>query len=74
MEKNFALLDNLEENLKAIKDIDDSVKITLGPTGKNGIVTIFDTNKKLELKVITSGSALIKALEFSTSSANVILE
>ena len=51
MEKNFALLDNLEENLKAIKDIDDSVKITLGPTGKNGIVTIFDTNKKLELKV-----------------------
>ena len=74
MEKNFALLDNLEENLKAIKDIDDSVKITLGPTGKNGIVTIFDTNKKLELKVITSGSALIKAMEFSTSSANVILE
>ena len=74
MEKNFALLDNLEENLQAINDIDDSVKITLGPTGKNGILTIFDNNKKLELKVITSGSALIKALEFSTNSANVILE
>ena len=53
MEKNFALLDNLEENLQAINDIDDSVKITLGPTGKNGILTIFDNNKKLELKVIT---------------------
>ena len=43
MKKNFALLDNLEENLQAINDIDDSVKITLGPTGKNGILTIFDT-------------------------------
>ena len=74
MKKNFTLLDNLEENLIAINAIDDSVKITLGPTGKNGILTIFDNNKKLELKVITSGSALIKALEFSTNSANVILE
>ena len=74
MKKNFTLLDNLEENLIAINAIDDSVKITLGPTGKNGIVTSFDTNKNLESKIITSGSALIKALEFSTTSANVILE
>lgn len=74
MKKNFALLDNLEENLQAINEIDESVKITLGPTGKNGIVTTFDTNKKLELKVITSGSALAKALEFSTNSGTVILE
>ena len=55
-------------------DIDDAVKITLGPTGKNGIVTVFDTTKKFDLKVITSGSALIKALSFDSASANVILE
>jgi chaperonin GroEL len=74
MRKNFALLKNLEENFQAINDIDDAVKITLGPTGKNGIVTVFDTTKKFDLKVITSGSALIKALSFDSASANVILE
>ena len=36
---------------------------------------LIDTNKKLELKIITSWfKTLLKALEFSTTSANVILE
>ena len=71
---NFALLENLDENFQAINDIDDAVKISLGPTGKNGILAVFDTSKKFDLKVITSGSALIKALSFDSASANVILE
>ena len=70
MRKNFSLFRNLEENVKAIGDIDDCIKITLGPTGKTGIVG--DT--KNQLKFITTGSLLIKALEFQSSSANVILK
>ncbi len=68
--KKFSLFDQLEVNLKTIEDIDSSVKITLGPTGKNGILS----NPKSELKFITSGSFLLKSLEFSQSSSNVILK
>ena len=68
--KNFSLFRNLQENINALNDIDDCIRITLGPTGKTGIVA----NKKNELKFITSGSLLIKSLEFSSSSANVILK
>ena len=39
MRKNFSLFRNLEQNVKAIENIDDCIKITLGPTGKNGIVS-----------------------------------
>ena len=67
--KNFSLFRNLEQNIKAINDIDDCIKITLGPTGKNGIVA---TSK--DLKFITTGSLLIKSLDFPESSANVILK
>jgi chaperonin GroEL len=70
MRQNFSLFRDLEENIKAINDIDDSVKITLGPTGKNGIVS----NKKGQLNFITSGSILIKSLEFDNPSANIILK
>ena len=74
--KTFSLFKNLEENVQAIKDIDHSVSITLGPTGKNGISSLMGTNEKLgpELKIITSGSKLIKILEFPQTSANVIVE
>jgi chaperonin GroEL len=68
--KNFSLFRNLEENIQAINDIDDSIKITLGPTGKNGIVA----DEKNSLKFITTGSLLIKSLQFPSSSANVILK
>jgi chaperonin GroEL len=70
MRKNFSLFRNLEQNVKAIENIDDCIKITLGPTGKNGIIA----NAKSDLKFITSGSTLIKSLEFENSSANVILK
>jgi len=70
MRKNFSLFEQLDKNLKTIDDIDNCIKITLGPTGKNGITS----NKKEELKLITSGSLLIKALDFPTSAGNVILK
>lgn len=70
MRKNFSLFKNLNKNIKTIENIDECIKITLGPTGKNGIVA----NKKNELKFITSGSILIKSLEFEDSQSNVILK
>jgi hypothetical protein len=39
MKTKFSLFDQLSSNLKHIDDIDNCVKITLGPTGKNGIVS-----------------------------------
>ena len=74
--KTFSLFKNLEENVQAIKDIDHSVSITLGPTGKTAVSSLMGTNEKLgpELKIITSGSKLIKILEFPQTSANVIVE
>lgn len=68
--KKFSLFENIERNLKAIENIYDSIKITLGPTGKNGIISTGNS----ELKFITSGSILLKSLEFPFSSANVILK
>lgn len=70
MRKNFSLFEQLDKNLKTIDDIDNCIKITLGPTGKNGITS----NKKGELKFITSGSLLLKALDFPTSAGNIILK
>ena len=37
MKKKFSLFEELDQNLKVIEDIDDCIKITLGPTGKNGM-------------------------------------
>jgi len=68
--KKFSLFEQLEVNLKTIEEIDNSIKITLGPTGKNGIVSTGNN----ELKFITSGSILLKALEFPKSSSNLILK
>lgn len=68
--KKFSLFNNLEINIQALEDIDNSIKITLGPTGKNGIIS----NQKSDLTFITSGSLLLKALEFKEISANIILK
>jgi chaperonin GroEL len=68
--KKFSLFEQLETNLKTIENIYDSIKITLGPTGKNGILF----TSASELKFITSGSMLLKSLEFSSHSSNVILK
>jgi chaperonin GroEL len=70
MKKKFSLFEELNTNLETINNIDNCIKITLGPTGKNGIVS----DEKGNLKFLTSGSLLIKSLEFSTNSANVILK
>ena len=70
MTKKFSLFEQLESNIKIINDIDDAVKITLGPTGKTGIIA----NKKGDLSFITSGSALVKSLEFESNSGNVLLK
>lgn len=70
MRKNFSLFKNLTKNIETIENIDECIKITLGPTGKNGIVA----NKKNDLKFITSGSTLIKSLEFEEKESNIILK
>ena len=68
--KKFSLFKELETNIKTIDDIDNSIKITLGPTGKNGI----SSNLKGDITFLTSGSLLLKSLEFENSSSNVILK
>jgi chaperonin GroEL len=68
--QKFSLLENINSNLKTINNIDNAIKITLGPTGKNGIVS----NSKNEIKFLTTGSLLLNSLEFDETSSNVILK
>jgi|LakMenE01Jun11ns_1017448.scaffolds.fasta_scaffold9959530_23 chaperonin GroEL len=70
MKKKFSLFENLEKNLQTIEDINNSIKITLGPTGKIGIAS----NKQGNLKIITTGSILLNSLEFSSNSSNILLK
>jgi chaperonin GroEL len=68
--KKFSLFENIEGNLNTIHQIDEAIGITLGPTGKNGIFS----NLKGDLKFITTGSLLLKSLEFEDKSSNIILK
>jgi chaperonin GroEL (HSP60 family) len=70
MKKNFSLFEEFTQNVQTISDIDNCIKITLGPTGKNCIVA----DKKGNLKFVTSGSLLMKSLDFPSSSGNIILK
>jgi chaperonin GroEL len=70
MKKTFSLFEELTTNVQTINDIDNGIKITLGPTGKNGIVS----DEKGNLKFITSGSLLMKSLDFPSASGNIILK
>jgi chaperonin GroEL len=70
MKKKFSLFKDLSKNIKTIEKIDNCIKITLGPNGKNGIVLTI----KNDLKFLTNGSLLIKSLEFNNSSSNVLLK
>jgi chaperonin GroEL len=70
MKKKFSLFEQFNTNIETINDIDSCIKITLGPTGKNGIVA----DSKGNLTFITSGSLLMKSLDFPTSAGNVILK
>lgn len=53
-----------------ISQIYDSVKIALGPTGKNGIAL----TKSNEMKFLTSGILILKSLEFPEKSSNILLK
>ena len=70
MKNKFSLFKSLETNLNTIECIDNSIKIVLGPTGKTGL----SMNTKNNLKFLTSGSSLMKSLEFQNKSSNVILK
>jgi chaperonin GroEL len=70
MKKKFSLFYNVTENINGIEKIDNSIKITLGPTGKNGIFSPLKT----ELKLLTSGSLVIKNLELNSFSENLLLK
>ena len=70
MKKKFSLFEQLETNIQTIEDINNSIKITLGPTGKNGIVS----NSKGNIKVISTGSTLLNSLEFASKSSNILLK
>jgi len=70
MKKNFSLFQNVFENIEKISQIDNCVKITLGPTGKNGLLL----DKKENVKILTSGAVLIKALEFKNRQADILLK
>ena len=70
MKNKFSLYTDIELNRKIIKDIDRGVRITLGPTGKNGIIL----NPNNTINFISSGSNLIKNLDFEEHSANILLK
>jgi chaperonin GroEL len=70
MKKKFSLFTQFNTQNEILEKIYECVKITLGPTGKNGIVA----NKNKTLNFITSGSNLLKALEFNNYSSNVLVK
>jgi chaperonin GroEL len=70
MEKKFSLFNQFTTQNEILEKIYECVKITLGPTGKNGIVG----NKNKSLNFITSGSNLLKAIEFNDYSANILVK
>ena len=70
MKKKFSLFEEFTQNVQTISDIDNCIKITLGPTGKNCIVA----DQKGNLKYVTSGSLLMKSLDFPSASGNIILK
>jgi chaperonin GroEL len=70
MRSRFSLSKLLTTDIEAIEKIEECIKITLGPTGKN---TLLSTNKQ-GLKFLTNGSILIKSLEFENSASNILLK
>lgn len=70
MKTEYSLLTFLTKNKLTLTNIQECIQVTLGPTGRNGIVA----NPKGDLKFITNGSLLLKSLEFSTSGENILLK
>lgn len=69
MKKKFSLFNELSKNLQTIEDIDCCIKISLGPIGKVGMLC----TKKKEIKILSTGSSLIKSLDFKTYAATLLL-
>jgi chaperonin GroEL len=71
MKNSFSLFDRLRnQTTETIQKIYGCVKITLGPTGKNGIVATPNSS----LKILTNGSLLMKSLDFEPASANILVK
>jgi chaperonin GroEL len=70
MKNKFSLFNQLPRTLRTIEVLDQAIRITLGPTGKNGLVA----NGKSDTKILTTGSSLIKAIEFKDKSSNILLK
>ena len=70
MKFNFSLSKLLTIDTEVIEKIENCTKVTLGPTGKNGLVF----SKKQGLKFLTNGSNIIKSLEFSNPESNTLLK
>lgn len=70
MKTYFSLLNELNKNTQILNTLEECITVTLGPKGKNGIVS----DKQDPLKFISNGSLLLKSLNFPTSSENIILK
>jgi chaperonin GroEL len=70
MKSTFSLSKLLTIDTEVLEKIEECIKVTLGPSGKNGLVF----TKKQGLKFLTNGSLLIKSLEFSNHSSNILLK
>lgn len=71
MKNSFSLLDQFSnQTAEMIQKIYECIKITLGPTGKNGIVA----SRTQSIKILTNGSVLMKSLEFSSRSATILVK
>ena len=70
MKFNFSLSKLLTIDTEVIEKIENCIKVTLGPTGKNGLVV----TKNQGLKFLTNGSNIIKSLEFSNAESNTLLK
>ena len=70
MKKKFSLFQDFSSHKQTIEKMYECVQITLGPIGKNGLIS----DSKQEIKVVTNGSFLIKSLSFSTHSGNLLLK
>jgi chaperonin GroEL len=70
MKSSFSLSHLLTTNTEVIEKIEQCIKITLGPSGKTGLVF----TKKQGLNILTNGSQLIKSLEFSNHENNLLLK
>ena len=70
MKFNFSLSKLLTVDTEVIEKIENCIKVTLGPTGKNGLVV----TKNQGLKFLTNGSNIIKSLEFSNAESNTLLK